>query len=255
MRKMMSLLVVATMFATTFVSCKKDDGDSDNKVTASLIKTLSFDAEWAGGIQAYEFTYDINKKITGFNRTWDGDADGLFAYNFNTANKLIVTKDGSSYGEYTLNAQGYVTEDPDGNTYEYDANGFLVKMYEFWDDTHHLKYEVTIANGNISKITTYDDDGVTAKKIKEFFYTSGDNVNNLHQANAIDNDWKTIGNFYGKPSAKLVDHFDYWDPRANPIVKSTSALEYVFDAKNRPTTITKTLTDMTTEVWSYTYYE
>ncbi len=114
---------------------------------------------------------------------------------------------------------------------------------------------MTITDGNITKITTYDDDGVTVKKIKEFFYTVGDNVNNIHQANAVDSDWKTNGSFYGKASKKLVDHFDYWDPRINPIVKSTSTLTYIFDAKNRPSVVTKTLADMSTEEWTYTYYE
>ncbi len=220
--------------------------------TGALIKSVSFYADWAGGTEKWEFTYDGNSKITKFDNFWDGSPDKTILYDYSVAGKLKLTRDGEVYGEYDLNAQGYITKDQDGNTFEYDANGFLVKFYEYWDDASHLKYEITNADGNITKITTYDDDGVTAKKIKEFTYTIGDNVTGIHQANATDSDWKPMGNFYGKPSAKLVDFFEYWDPRESPIVKSKSSFTYVFDG-TRPTKATKTLADGSTEVWDYTY--
>jgi hypothetical protein len=220
--------------------------------TGSLIKSVSFFADWAGGTEKWEFTYDGNSKVTKFDNYWEGALDKTITYDYTVAGKLTLMRDGEVYGEYDLNAQGYVTEDQDGNTFEYDANGFLVKFYEYWDDASHLKYEITNADGNITKITTYDDDGVTAKKIKEFTYTIGDNITGLHQANATDSDWKPMGNFYGKPSAKLVDFFEYWDPRESPIIKSKSSFTYTFDG-NSPTKATKTLTDGSTEVWDYTY--
>lgn len=220
--------------------------------TGSLIKSISFYADWAGGTEKWEFSYDANSKVTKFDNYWEGALDKTIIYDYTVAGKLTLMRDGEVYKEYDLNSQGYITKDGDGNTFEYDANGFLVKFYEFWDDASHLKYEITNANGNITKITTYDDDGVTAKKIKEFTYTIGDNITGLHQANATDSDWKPMGNFYGKPSAKLVDFFEYWDPRESPIVKSKSSFTYTFDG-NSPTKATKTLADGSTEVWDYTY--
>jgi len=258
MKKNLFYLGMAVLLSAAVVSCNKDDDDED-AVKSYLVKTVSFEAEWAGGVQAYEFMYDANKRVTGFERTWDGGDDGTFAYDYSVANKLILTKDGDDYAEYEVNAAGYITKEPWSESEwfrgEYDANGYLSKVYEHWDGVDHLKYEMTITNGNITKITTYDDDGVTVRRIKEFTYTIGDNVNGLHQANATDSDWKTVGNFYGKPSKKLVDYFEYWDPREATIVKSRSSLGYEFDEMDRPIKVTKTLADMSTEVWNYSYYE
>ncbi len=221
--------------------------------TSSLIKSVSFWADWQGGTEKWEFFYDASSKITKFDDYWEGALDKTILYDYSVAGKLTLTRDGEVWREYDINSNGYITKDGDGNTYEYDANGFLVKLYEYWDNADHLKYLIENENGNIKKITTYDDDGVTAKRIKEFFYTSGLNVNGIHQANAIDNEWRQMGNFYGKPSAYLVDYFEYWDPRENPISKSKSSFTYEFDSSNKVTKATKTLTDGSTEVWEYGY--
>jgi hypothetical protein len=222
--------------------------------TSSLIKSVSFWAEWQGGTEKWEFTYGDDSKITMFEDYWEGDLDKTITYDYSVPGKLTLTRDGSSvYGEYDINSEGFITEDQDGNTYEYDANGFLVKFYEFWDNADHLKYFIENNNGNVIRITTYDDDGVTEKRIKEFFYTSGSNVDGIQQTNAVDNEWKQMGNFYGKPSALLVDYFEYWDPRESPIVKGKSSLVYEFDNSNKVIKATKELTDGTTEVWEYGY--
>ena len=259
MKKFLGFLMMAALMATAFIACNKDKNNTDNTPKASLIKTITFSADWNRGASGYEFFYDANKKVTNFNRTYEGGADGAFVYDYSVAGKLTITKDGEAYGSYDVNAQGYITKDywneTDYATYEYDANGYLIKSIEHWSDADHLKYEIVITSGNISKITTYDDDGVTAKKIKEFTYTIGDNVDNLQQANVIDSDWKPIGGLFGKASKKLVDYFEYWDPRNTPIEKSRSTLTYEFDTSNRASKVTKTLTDQTTEVWDYTYYE
>jgi hypothetical protein len=221
--------------------------------TSSLIKSVSFWADWAGGTEKWEFSYDANSKITQFLNYWDAALDKTILYDYTVAGKLTLTRDSEVWNEYDLNSGGYIVKDGDGNTFEYDANGFMVKYYEFWDNTDHLKYFIENENGNVIRITTYDDDGVTAKKIKEFFYTSGLNVNGIQQTNAIDNEWKQMGNFYGIPSAYLVDYFEYWDPREDPIVKSTSSFTYEFDNSDRVTKATKNLTDGSTEVWEYGY--
>jgi hypothetical protein len=222
--------------------------------TSSLIKSVSFWADWAGGTEKWEFTYDANSKITKFDDYWEGALDKTINYDYSVSGQLTLTKgDGSEYGVYQLSSGGFITQDQDGNTYEYDANGFMVKYYEYWDNASHLKYMIENADGNVTRITTYDDDGVTAKKIKEYTFTIGMNIDGIQQTNAIDNEWKQMGNFYGIPSAYLVDYFDYWDPRENPITKYRSTLTYEFDGSNRVTKATKTLTDGTTEVWEYGY--
>jgi hypothetical protein len=221
--------------------------------TSSLIKSVSFWADWAGGTEKWEFTYGDDSKITKFDDYWEGALDKTILYDYSVSGKLTLTRDGDTYGQYDLSAGGFIVQDQDGNTYEYDANGFMTKYYEFWDNASHLKYFIENANGNVIRITTYDDDGVTAKKIKEFFYTSGANIDGIQQTNAIDNEWKQMGNFYGIPSAYLLDNLQYWDPRESPITKYTSSFTYEFDNGNRVTKATKTLTDGSTEVWEYGY--
>jgi hypothetical protein len=231
-------------------------GDDVTFSTSFLIKSITFEADWAGGIEKWDFSYNATTKaVTKFDDYWNGSIDKTITYDYSVAGKLTLMKGTDVYGVYDINSNGYITKDPDGNTFTYDADGFMTKYYEHWDNADHLKYEMTYANGNVAKITTFDDDGITVKKIKEFTYTIGANVNGLFQANAIDSDWKPIGNFYGKPCAKLVDFFEYWDPRVLPIVKLRSSLGYIFDAKERPSKVTKTLTDGSIEVWTYTYVE
>lgn len=259
MKKFFAFLMMAALVTTAFYSCKDDDDDDDNQQQASVVKSIIFSADWNRGSSGYEFYYDANEHVTHFNRTYEGDPDGAFVYDYTTAGKIKLTKDGGDYATYDATAQYLITKEPwsadEWGAYEYNSEGYVTRVVEHWGGEDHLKYVIEISNGNIVKITTYDDDGVTAKRIKEFFYTTGDNVNNLHQANVTDSDWKPVGGFYGKPSKKLLDYFEYWDPRENPIVKKRSSLAYEFDAKNRPSKVTKTLADMSIETWEYTYYE
>jgi len=221
------------------------------------VKSISFYAGWAGGTEMWDFTYDpMTHKVSKFDNFWDGDPDKTIVYDYSEPGKLRMWQDETTlYGDNDLNDQGYVIKDKEGNTFEYDADGFLVKYYEYWGDASHLKYVSTITNGNVTRITTYDDDGVTVKRIKEYTYTSKDNTEGLHQANAIDSEWKPVGNLYGKPCAKLVDYLEYWDPRVTPVVKNKSTYAYTFDSKNRIQQTVKTLQDSSTEEWSYTYHD
>jgi hypothetical protein len=218
--------------------------------TASLIKTTGI--VYTDGTDLYEFSYDEQSRIDTITNYWNDAIDKLLYYDFSVPNKLSIDRNGD-ISDYELDGNGRVVIDADGSKYEYDADGFLLKMSEYWDGAFHLKYEMVIANGNVMKITTYDDDGVTAKKIKEFVYTSGLNVNGIDQVIVVDSPWKTIGGLYGKVSKNLVDYLEYWDPRENPIAKSRTTITYDFDSNDRPITITRS-GDGWQEVYTYTYY-
>lgn len=218
--------------------------------TASLIKTTGI--VYTDGTDLYEFSYDAQSRIDTITNYWNDAIDKLLYYDFSVPNQLSIDRNGE-VSEYDLDGSGRVVIDADGSKYEYDADGFLLKMSEYWDNAFHLKYEMVIANGNVMKITTYDDDGVTAKKIKEFVYTSGLNVNGIDQVIVVDSPWKTIGGLYGKVSKNLVDYLEYWDPRENPIVKGRTTITYDFDSNDRPITITRS-GDGWQEVYTYTYY-
>ncbi len=222
--------------------------------TASLLKTIG--VVYTDGIEKYEFIYDATtKRINKIDDYWNDELDKTITYNYSVAGKLTITK-GSSAIVYDINANGMVTREDWGGgeyaAYEYDADGYLIKISEYWSGSIHLKMQAVITNGNVMKHTTFDDDGVTVKKIKEFTYTTGENVNNIHQANMVDSNTLPCGNLFGKPSKKLVDFLEYWDPRISDPKKRTT-ITYEFDAKHRPSKITRTGVDFV-EVYTYTYY-
>ena len=258
MKKYVSILMVAIVLATIVTSCKKSSDDSGSTpVVASLIDTITFNAPaWSGGIENWQFNYDATtKKVLNFNDIWAGALDKKLNYGY-TTNLLTLTKasDNSVYGTYTLNAQNLVVGNPDNETFVYDVNGYMTQYNYYSGGVNYLGIQAVITNGNVTQWTKYNSSNV-ATQIKNFYYTVADNVNNLYQANPIDNDWKPIGGFYGKPSAKLVDYFEYWDPSVTPIVKYKSSFKYTFDAQNRVSMAVKTLSsDNSTETWKYTYY-
>ncbi len=223
--------------------------------TPSLIKTIG--VVYTDGVEKYEFIYDgTTKKVSRIDDYWNDVLDKTITYDYSVSGKLTITK-GTSPTTYDINAQGMVTKEDWGGgeyaAYEYNSDGFLTKIIEHWGGADHLKMEAVITNGNIMKHTTYDDDGVTAKKIKEFTYTIGDNVNSIHQACMVDNNTLPVGNLFGKPSKKLVDFLDYWDPR-NSDPKKRTTITYEFDTKSRPSKITRT-GDGWSEIYTYSYYE
>ena len=256
----MYFIVIAGILAVTFTSCKKDkdDGD-DNKLEAALIKTIGVEYSYADDVETYLFVYDTNKRIDTIYNYWNEEIDKILKYDYSVLGKLTIKNltSGSDYRSYELNAQGMVSkEDWGGGEYAlftYDANGFLSTIVEHWGDADHLKYKADITNGNIIRHTRYADDGVTVTRIKEFFYTPGDNVFGIYQASLIDNTFLPMGNLFGKPSAKLVQYLEYWDPRQDPIVKKRTDITYEFDAKNRIIKMVRKGADWQEE-YTFTYY-
>lgn len=257
MKKALFLLLFVALATVTFTSCNKDDGTDDPiVVVASPIKTMG--VVYTDGVELYDFTYDATtKKITKIDDYWNDVLDKTITYDYSVSGKLTITS-GDNATEYELTAAGYISKEvwsaEEWAAYEYNTDGYLVKVIEHWGGEDHLKMEAVITNGNAVKHTTYDDDGVTVKKIKEFTFTTGDNVNDIHQTSMIDSNTKPIGNLFGKPSKKLVDYLEYWDPRESPVVKGKTTISYEFDAKNRPSKITRAGADWQ-EVYTYTYVD
>lgn len=256
MKKYLSLLMTAALVAAFVTSCNKDDDDDDITVAASKIKEIKA----VYGVDEYEtwkFTYDANGKVTKVENYWLTDFDKAYDYDYTVAGKLSITRTGQSPVVYDLDAQGRIVKEDWGGgeyaAYEYNTDGYLVKVIEHWGGEDHTKFMVEVTNGNITKHTRYNDDGVV-NRIKTFTYTPGDNVNNIDQANVVDSNWKTVGGFYGKNSKKLVDHLDYWNGPGDEANTKTTNITYEFDSKNRPSKITR-VGDGWQEVFEYSYYE
>lgn len=258
MKKYLSFMIVAVLIATFTISCEKDKPVPPPVVVKpSLIKSVKaiYNAtEW----EVWNFTYDAERRLTKVENFWLTDFDKAYDYNYSVAGKLSITRTGQSPVVYDLDTQGRITKEyksgGEYNLYEYNTDGYLVKVKEFWGGIERLKWNVEITNGNVTKHTRYGDDGVLVNRIKTFTYTPGDNANNIDQVVVVDSPWRTASGLYGKPSKKLVDFLDYWNgPGDEPNTKRTT-IAYMFDTKNRVSKITRSGVGWQ-EIFEYTYYD
>ena len=254
MKKYLLFLTAAAIAATSFTACdNKDDNEDPIVVAASKIKTIG--VNYGDGVEGYEFVYDANNKISKIYNTWDGVAADTIVYDYSVAGKLTITKEDWPT-VYELNAAGLVTKEIWDETswasYAYNTEGYLTSVKEHWDGVDHNKYDVEITGTNVTKHTRYGDDG-TVNRYKTFTFTTGDNKSELQQTNAVDSNWKTVGGLFGKPSSKLVDYLEYWDP-GDEANKSRTTITYTFDTKNRIATMIRAGADWQ-ESYTFTYYE
>lgn len=254
MKKYFLFLTIGAIAATAFTSCNNNDDDDDPIVIpASKIKTIG--VNYGDGVEGYEFIYDANDKISKIYNSWEGTMVDTITYDYSVSGKLTITKEDWPT-VYELNAAGLVTKEIWDETswasYEYNAEGYLTAVKEYWDGADHKKYEVEITNGNITKHTRYGDDG-TVNRYKTFTFTTGDNKSEIQQTNAVDSNWKTVGGIFGKPSNKLVDYLEYWDA-GDEANKSTTTITYTFDTENRIASMTRS-GDGWQEIYTFSYYE
>ncbi|MDY0102074.1 MAG: hypothetical protein RBS07_03995 [Lentimicrobium sp.] len=255
MKKFFLVLTLAAFAAVSFTSCDNKDDDDENPVVVPASKIKMLGVNYGDGVEGYEFVYDANDRVSKIYNSWEGAVVDTITYDYSVAGKLTITKEGYAT-VYEINDNGMVTKELWDETswasYGYDADGYLTSVKEHWDGEDHNKYDVEITNGNITKHTRYGDDG-TVNRYKTFTYTTGDNKAELHQANAVDSNWKTIGDLFGKPSNKLVDYLEYWVPGEEDD-KKTTTISYTFDTENRVATMTRA-GDGWQEVYSFSYYE
>jgi hypothetical protein len=254
MKKKLFYLGLAVITAATLVSCNKGGSDNNgNDVTASKIKTISVD--YGNGVEGYKFYYNTNGTIKGIADTWEGTEVDSIIFDYSVSGKLSITKEGTTT-VYVLDSKNRIVkeiwDDSSWASYEYDSNGFLDKVSEYWDAADHVKTVITNDGENVTMITSYDDSG-NITKYKTFTYTQGENVNDLQQTNAVDSNWKVIGGLFGVPSARLVDYLEYWAP-GSETSKSKTTITYTFDTENRPATIVRA-GDGWEEDYAFTYYE
>ncbi|HCC31856.1 MAG TPA: hypothetical protein DEQ03_17660, partial [Marinilabiliales bacterium] len=139
--------MIAAFVATAFVSCDKDDnGDDPIVVKASPIKTIG--VVYTDGVELYEFFYHATtKKITEIKNYWNDELDKTITYDYSVSGKLTITS-GDSETEYEVNEDGMVTKevwsDDEWAAYEYNTDGYLVKIVEHWGGADHLKMEAVI---------------------------------------------------------------------------------------------------------------
>jgi len=257
MKILKRMAVFSLLCAFMATSCSKDDdAGGTTVVVATPIKSMNV-TDPSANIEKWDFTYDANKRVSEIKNYWNGVLDKTITYDYSVAGKLKITS-GTNVTNFDINSNNLVTKEywNDAGTeygaYDYDANGFMTKVSEFYDGSSKLKQEAVILNGSETKQTRFTDAGV-ASRIREFTYTPGDNVNEIFQKPMIDHNTKPIGGIFGKPNKKLLASMKFWDPRVSPIVERTTSFAYDFDAENRPIKITSTLHDGTKEIIEFTY--
>jgi hypothetical protein len=263
MKKNLFFYLCMALFMTIVISCKDDDDGNPPVVEASLIKTIHLDYDGTGAdVEGWEFIYDASDRVTSIINTYNGTVEDTILYDRGTAGKLIITKGGNPT-TYELDANGRVSKElwvADGSEYEgytYNADGILSRIIEHYGGADHLKYDMTVANKNVTNRIRFEDDGVTVKEDREFTYTTGDNASNIQQIYAVDSEWKPVGGLFGEACDKLASGFAR-HITADPLSNYGVTFTYTFDTKNRPATITKNGTSSGgpyTEILSYTYYE
>jgi hypothetical protein len=266
MKKYLMFLSVAVLALSMVLmsSCSDDEGGDAPVVEPSLIKTIAIDYSGGDGdeVEKWEFIYDDNERIENINISWNGEPDGVITYDYSVAGKLSITR-GDETTVYAIDAEDRVTKefwDAENETeyigYEYNADGRMTKIFERYDGADHLKYDLTIVNGNVTNRIQYNDNG-TVIEDREFSYTIGDNLSGIHQIYQVNSEWKNVGGTFGNQSKKLVASY-LRHITADPTSAYTADFEYTFDAKNRVATQTKNGTGSGgpfSESWEYTYYE
>lgn len=260
MTKQTFFLVITSLLLITFFSCKKDEVESPKVPTKSLVKTIREEqVDNESLFTLYELFYDSsfeNKLIRSI--TYNSSTIGYGKnYDYSEVGKLNLFFDGSPYGmygKYEINYMGYITKDIfsewDWIDYKYDTNGYLTNI----DSYGYPIMEFEVFDGNIMKQIHYAFLSGPVSKIYEFTYTTIDNVNNLNTENYDTQSLYPGITFYGKPSKKLVDYIDYWDPRESLPEKNRITFSYKFDSKNRVSEIIR-INLGSRDRFSYTYYE
>lgn len=253
MKRKLMYLALAVFCAGLVASCNKDDndGDDDGKTKAAKVKTMTLEADW--GDETWEYVYDEQGRTSSI-YNYGEDWRDTFSFDYSTAGKLVYIKGGSTVN-CDLNAQGLVSKlywnADDGLTFEYDTDGYLKKVTEFWNGGSEVKCDITTENGNITGIV-YKPEEATPAWTKVLTYTGGENAGGVHQAiQQTDNvnDWQAQTNLFGK-ACKNIN---------TKVQKSTSAnptnITFEFDEEsNRITKLTRSGIDWS-EVYTYTYYE
>ncbi|WP_163515295.1 DUF4595 domain-containing protein [Gelidibacter japonicus] len=228
-------------------------------VPDSKIKSISFDADW--GSESWVYTYDSEGRVTTIANSWEGGEPEIITFDYSAENLVITKGNNSTY--YKLDDKGRISRElwnDEGTEYagfEYNSEGFLIKIIEHYDGEDHLKYENKITKNNITNRIRYEDDGTTIREDRVFDYTIGDNSSSIHQIYAVDSEWKVISGLYGKQSKKLVKNY-VRKLASDPDSNYGASYEYTFDDENRVATQTKNGTGSGgnfSESWSYTYYE
>lgn len=200
MKKIIYAIAIMAVAALAF-SCGKKDPE-ENKIVKRL--TMCGD-KW----DKYVFTYNEDGSVALVNRN-EGERTYTFTWDGKVGTAVYV-KDGETQGNwvFTFGDNGYLTkwanEWEDTYAFEYDAAGYLTKIYRP-DRDNKVKANCVWTNGDLGKWSRFKDDGSEEWKIQSFL--DEENVGGIF-ADATDKAdiarWIFELGWCGKPSKHLLD--------------------------------------------------
>ena len=148
----LSLLTDLLIVCFAFTACGGDDGDDTGTgptVNGKRIvswTSVEVDDRWAGHETTGTLEYNSKGQII-----QGSNNDYVITYVYENS-KIIRTTNSSESITYNL-SDGRIVSDSDGNTYEYDSNGYIKKMVIKGNGTYDFIWDY----GNIAKIIKNND--------------------------------------------------------------------------------------------------
>lgn len=238
----------ALFAAVSFAACSDDDdeknaggGAGGNGSSSYYVSRIDFGDPYYNYAANYEYD-EQNRLITMF------DAADTVSFRY-VDNQVICESTESDYDDYytyRLNDKGYAVESKDGSTFEYDSNGYLLKVedesytiYYTWKDEDMVEMQVYYYYGNTNtsatrKFTYYDD----VNKVNFDPSTTDDDELDMLLDTAVPY-------FAGRKSKHLL----------KSIIGAgyTTTFEYERDSKGRPTTIHEVKKYNNSSTYEYNY--
>ncbi len=149
-----SLNVVTLICFCLFSGCSKSSSSGNNNnngggggggTVSDLVANFSNNNSSTGVTTVYTFSYDSQNRLIQ-EQISDGTPTASFSYGTDTVTKT----QGTTTTIYALNSAGYAATDNQGNTYTYDANGFMTNE----TNTNGSSTTNTISSNNIVSTVT-----------------------------------------------------------------------------------------------------
>jgi YD repeat-containing protein len=230
MKKVFYGLNIATLICFyLFSSCSKSSSSGSNNnnnggggtTVSDLVASFTNNNSSTGVNTVYTFSYDSQNRLIE-EQISDGTPTAAYSYGTGTVTKT----QGTTTTVYTLNNAGYAASDNQGNTYTYDANGFMTNE----TNPNGSSTVNTISNNNIvSTVQTPAGGSATT-----YTFTFGTKPNTLKFGNT----------FLGAPDTDLI--------QSEGINGVNYPFTYTYDSHGRVQT-EKIVSGSTTLLRTYTY--
>ena len=231
----LSVAVIAMVFL--LAGCQKDKAVSNGSVTVSLVKS-QISTSPTGVMDTFIYTYDSN------GRQLSNKTDTVvtsYVYASGTVTKNIALAGEVFTTVYNINNAGLATSDTKGNSYGYNALGYLTILVPItiggYDSTLY-----TIVNGNIDSALQHQVDAATNNTVTTTYtYLSTIDSRNFGLA------------FLGKQNTNLINTENITQVINGTTYTSSYTYTYTFDTQGRVVQQLKA-SGSDTYTTSYTYY-